>query len=155
MKQQIQVPCKVAMSARGASLIATRSIKRGEIVISLRNLQPQRLRTYQTIQVRDNHHVVEDLLAKLNHSCDPTVFVDTSAGLCVATRDIEVGEELNFFYPSTETEMAEPFQCKCQAPNCIKYVKGALDLPLHLLLGRPLAPHVTMALTAKYIKYTA
>lgn len=155
MKQQLELPCEVATSIRGASLIANRLIKRGEVVISLKNLKPQTMRTYQTIQVRDNYHVVEDFLAKLNHSCDPTVFVDTSAGLCVAIRDIEIGEELNFFYPSTETEMAEPFECKCRASNCIKYVKGALDLPLHLLIGRQLAPHVAKALAAKYIKYTA
>lgn len=155
MKENAQLPFKIVMSVRGASLVAHREIKYGEIVISLRDLKPQSLRTYQTIQVRDNHHVVEDSLAKLNHSCDPTITIDTVAGVCVAARDIEEGEELNFFYPSTETEMAEPFKCKCESVNCIEYVNGALALPVHVLIGRSLSPHVVTALKAKFSRQTA
>lgn len=155
MNQKVAVPFKVVMSVRGASLVASREIKFGEMVISLRDLKPQSARTYQTIQVEEDQHVVEDSLAKLNHSCDPTVFVDTVTGLCIAARDIKPGQELNFFYPSTETEMAEPFKCKCGSTNCIENVNGALALPLNILIGRTLAPHVVIALKAKYSRQTA
>lgn len=32
-----------------------------------------------------------------------------------ALRDIQPGDELSFFYPSTEWEMAQGFECKCGA----------------------------------------
>lgn len=43
----------------------------------------------------------------------------------VAERDIAEGDELNFFYPSTEWEMAQPFECWCGSSKCLKKVKGA------------------------------
>ena len=29
-------------------------------------------------------------------------------------KDIKAGDELRFFYPATEWEMAQPFSCICQ-----------------------------------------
>ena len=51
----------------------------------------------------------------------------------IARRDIEKGEELSFFYPSTEWEMQAPFICLCGAANCIHVVAGARFLPLSTL----------------------
>jgi SET domain-containing protein len=56
----------------------------------------------------------------VNHSCDPNV------GLVLPTnkprewgvealRDIKKGEDLTFFYPSTEWDMAQGFDCSCGA----------------------------------------
>ena len=53
--------------------------------------------------------------------------------LMIARRDIEKGEELSFFYPSTEWEMQAPFICLCGASNCIHVVAGARFLPLSTL----------------------
>ncbi|KAF8757682.1 SET (Su(var)3-9, Enhancer-of-zeste, Trithorax) domain [Rhizoctonia solani] len=45
-----------------------------------------------------------------------------------ALRDIQPGDELSFFYPSTEWDMDQGFQCRCQAQNCLGYIRGAKEL---------------------------
>jgi hypothetical protein len=61
------------------------------------------------------------------------VIVDTAQLGCYAARDIAAGEELTYFYPSTEWDMAQPFVCLCGAPQCIRLVVGAKYLPLDVL----------------------
>ena len=47
-----------------------------------------------------------------------------------ALRHIETGEAITCFYPATEWEMAEPFECHCGAPNCLGTITGAKNLSL-------------------------
>ena len=61
----------------------------------------------------------------LNHSCDPNVVINTSDMNIIAVKDISPQEELTFFYPSTEWEMDQPFECWCGSSQCLKIVKGA------------------------------
>lgn len=51
-------------------------------------------------------------LEHVNHSCEPNAIFNTTTFNFEALRDIEVGDELCFFYPSTEWAMDSPFQCK-------------------------------------------
>ena len=60
--------------------------------------------------------------------------------------DVAAGEELTFFYPSTEWEMASPFICLCGAPNCIHVVAGARFLPLSTLEQHFLNRHIREAM---------
>jgi hypothetical protein len=46
----------------------------------------------------------------------------------VALKHIQAGEELTFFYPSAEWEMAQPFNCHCGSINCLKEIRGAAFL---------------------------
>ena len=62
--------------------------------------------------------------------------------LVFAARDIGTGEELTFFYPSTEWEMSSPFICLCGATNCIHVVAGARFLPLSTLENHFLNRHI-------------
>jgi len=43
----------------------------------------------------------------------------------VGPRGLQVGDELTFFYPSTEWDMAQPFDCLCGAPTCRGRISGA------------------------------
>jgi hypothetical protein len=43
-------------------------------------------------------------------------------------QDIVAGDELTFFYPSTEWAMAQPFQCFCGANSCLHEIRGAAFL---------------------------
>ena len=43
------------------------------------------------------------------------------------------GDELTFFYPSTEWEMVHPFQCECGAADCLKWITGASATPTKTL----------------------
>jgi len=54
----------------------------------------------------------------VNHSCDPNVSVVLPANKpreweVRPLRDIKKGEDLEFFYPSTEWDMAQGFDCSC------------------------------------------
>jgi len=62
--------------------------------------------------------------------------------LLVAIRPIAEGDELTFFYPSTEWAMAEPFECGCGAGECIGRISGAREIPLSVLGRYRLNPHI-------------
>jgi hypothetical protein len=95
-----------------------------------------------TVQIDRDRHTEVGKLSALNHSCDPNVILDTEHLLMIACRDIEKGEELSFFYPATEWEMAAPFICLCGAANCIHVVAGARFLPLSILENHYLSKHI-------------
>ena len=121
-------------SAYGARLITDEPYRRGQIIyhISGHRVTPQP--TYQTIQIGPKLHIEElGVLAYLNHSCQPNTVVNTTALTVVAARDIAVGDELNFFYPSTEWEMDRPFICLCGAPQSVRLVAGAKYLAIDTL----------------------
>lgn len=90
---------------------------------------------YLTIQTGIETHItlVPDFLQYINHSCQPNVFFDTTRRELIALKDIEPHEELCFFYPSTELDMAQPFICFCGNKDCLQNIKGALHTPWHQL----------------------
>jgi len=86
--------------------------------------------TYLTVQVGTNKHILlapEDLQYS-NHSCSPNIFFDTTTMQVIALQPIEAGDELTFFYPSTEWDMAQPFQCYCGQKNCLGLIEGAAHI---------------------------
>jgi hypothetical protein len=121
-------------SAYGARLITTEPISRGHLAHRITHTRLRPRPTYQTIQVGREAHI-EDLgvIVYLNHSCQPNVVVNTTEMTITALRDIAAGEELTFFYPSTEWEMERPFVCLCGAPQCVRLVAGAKYLSIDTL----------------------
>lgn len=124
------------------TLITKQAYKKGEVICEMpsENIadKPNRF----TVQISRDKHTHVGKLAALNHSCDPNVILDTDKMVMIARRDIEKGEELSFFYPSTEWEMAAPFICLCGSTNCIHVVAGARFLPLSTLENHYLNPHI-------------
>ncbi len=130
-------------SAYGARLITTTPLARGELIHPISHYRLVDRPTYQTIQVGRDRHIEElGVLAYLNHSCRPNTHVDTTALTVTALRDIAAGEELSFFYPSTEWEMDRPFVCLCGAPQCIRLVAGAKYLSIDTLGRYPINRHI-------------
>ncbi len=115
------------------SLIAKQTYKKGEVICEIPNENILDKPTRFTVQISRDKHTHVGKLAALNHSCDPNVILDTERMLMIACRDVEKGDELSFFYPSTEWEMQAPFICLCGSPNCIHVVAGARFLPLSTL----------------------
>lgn len=125
---------EIGKSVYGARLLAVEPIKASEVVYRIEQYKLTKKPTYQTIQVGPNKHLKElGVLAYLNHSCRPNVAVNTQALTVFACRDIAPGDELSFFYPSTEWKMDRPFACLCGAPECIRLVAGAIYVPLDVL----------------------
>jgi SET domain len=67
-------------------------------------------------------------LQYINHSCEPTVFFDTASLELICLKPLQPGDELTFFYPSTEWDMSQPFVCNCQSPGCLQLINGASHL---------------------------
>ena len=121
-------------SPYGARLVTDQPIHRGELISTITGYRIVSEPTYQTVQIGAHEHIEElGVLAYLNHSCQPNTIVDTTAFTVSAIRDIAAGEELNFFYPSTEWEMDRPFICLCGAPQCVRLVAGAKHLSIDTL----------------------
>ncbi len=99
--------------------------------------------TLHSIQIGLERHI-DDIgaLAYLNHSCDPNVFIDVDCLMLRALKDIAIGDELTLFYPATEWEMAQPFQCSCGAEECLGWIGGAKYLSPRLLARHVLSPHI-------------
>jgi hypothetical protein len=97
-----------------------------------------------TLQASADEHIElsPEALSFLNHSCDPSVFVNTTRGSIVALRAIAPGDELTFFYPSTEWAMAEPFDCGCGSEACLGTIAGARDMAPGLLQRFQLNRHI-------------
>jgi hypothetical protein len=124
------------------SLITKQAYTKGEVICEIPSDNVVNKATRFTVQIGRNEHTDVGKLAALNHSCDPNVILDTENMVMVARYDIAKGDELSFFYPSTEWEMAAPFICLCGASNCIHVVAGARFLPLSTLENHFLNKHI-------------
>ena len=124
------------------SLITKQAYKKGEVICEIPKEKVVNKPDRFTVQIGRTEHTNVGKLAALNHSCDPNVILDTTKLQMVARRDIEKGEELSFFYPSTEWEMDAPFICLCGSTNCIHVVAGSRFLPLSTLEYHFLNKHI-------------
>ena len=124
------------------SLVTIRAFKKGEVIcpVPRQNVMPHPNR--YTVQIGRDLHTQVGELAALNHSCDPNVIIETEQMLLIARRAIKTGDELFYFYPSTEWEMHSPFICGCGAAGCIRVVAGARFLPCSTLEQHYLTPHI-------------
>ena len=106
---------------------AQRSYLPGDIVADFSAGQILSEPTYLTVQVGIDKHIIlqPEHLQYINHSCDPNVFFDTYTMQVVALKIISEGDEMSFFYPSTEWDMAQPLKCFCGSGNCLGEIKGA------------------------------
>lgn len=93
--------------------------------------------SYLTIQKDVDEHICLHpvFLQYINHSCSPNVFFDISTGKLVCLQDVKAGTEITYFYPSTEWDMAAPFQCQCGSSNCLEYIRGAKHIPREVIAG--------------------
>lgn len=127
------------------------------------------VKDYSTVQISKTKHIrLNSDLLYCNHSCDPNVRFTTSTLVQEPTRhsatsepsvsgaievwsirDIPAGEELRFFYPSTEWDMAQPFACSCETNKCLDRVAGAKDLPTESLKGYWLSGHIESLLAER------
>jgi SET domain len=113
------------------AFFALQSFQSGEVIAEFSAGTIAAEPTYLTVQVDVGKHITlqPEFLQYINHSCTPNVFFDTTRMELVALKEIQQGEEMTFFYPSTEWEMKQPFNCYCGSSNCVGQVRGAAFLP--------------------------
>ncbi|MBR8839241.1 MAG: SET domain-containing protein [Stigonema ocellatum SAG 48.90 = DSM 106950] len=117
------------------SLHATVNFIPGDIISNLKAKEILTYPNYLTVQLNEQEHILftSEFLHYINHSCDPNVFFDTTKRVLTCLRKIEVGEEMTFFYPSTEWSMAQEFDCHCGTQGCLGRIQGAAHLPPAIL----------------------
>ncbi|KAK2013728.1 hypothetical protein LZ32DRAFT_239321 [Colletotrichum eremochloae] len=100
--------------------------------------------TYATVQCgKDKHLNLNSDLLYINHSCEPSLIFDTgNFNILAGPKGLQPGDELTFFYPSTEWHMAQPFDCFCGTPSCRGTIGGARDMPRAQLEGLWLNGHI-------------
>ena len=123
---------------------AERDYKKNEVISDFSSSKILSKPTYLTIQLDEDKHILlkPEKLQDINHSCDPNVFFDTDAMQLVALKGINKDEELTFFYPSTEWEMAQPFSCHCGSAYCLKEIKGAAHIDKNILQRYRLSSYI-------------
>lgn len=107
--------------------------------------------TYLTVQTDIDKHITlsPSFLQYINHSCNPNVFFDTTLMEIVALREISRGDELVFFYPSTEWEMDRSFSCLCGHTDCLQQINGARFVPKKILSSYRLTDFIHKMLEGK------
>lgn len=113
---------------RENSLRSTVAFKAGDVVCDFSAKEKLTRPSYLTVQAGEEEHILlkPEFLQYLNHSCDPNVFLDPHDGVVLCLKEIQRGEELTFFYPSTEWSMDKKFECRCGARQCLGRIRGAL-----------------------------
>lgn len=112
------------------SLHAIQPFKAGDALCNFSGGKTLSQPTYLTVQVSIQEHITLNpvFLQYINHSCSPNVFFDTHSFQLLAVKNIEAGDELTFFYPSTEWKMVQPFACTCGSKNCLQLINGAAHI---------------------------
>ncbi|KAK1544446.1 hypothetical protein CPAR01_01948, partial [Colletotrichum paranaense] len=100
--------------------------------------------TYATVQCGKAKHLnLNSDLLYINHSCEPSLIFDTgNFNVLAGPKGLQPGDELTFFYPSTEWHMAQPFDCFCGTPSCRGKIGGARDMSRAQLEGLWLNGHI-------------
>ena len=126
------------------SLHATVGFMPGQVISKFSAKDILERPNYLTVQIGDRQHIMLDpeFLQYINHSCTPNVGFDPTNWVVTALRKIKIGEQLTFFYPSTEWSMDRGFDCLCQSSNCLGYIKGAAHLPLNILTKYQLSEYI-------------
>ncbi len=126
------------------ALISLDYFQQEDVICSFSNSIEVAVPTRFTVQIDNDKHVslIPQVLEKINHSCDPNVFFDVKTKELIALKEIHTGDELTFFYPSTEWDMIQPFLCFCSNSNCIGTIDGANYLSIDILEKYRLSNHI-------------
>lgn len=117
------------------SLLAAKQFSPGDVISSFSAGTTQPNADRYTVQIGEDQHItlLPEMLQYINHSCSPNAFFDTTRMVLTCLRELQPGDEITFFYPSTEWKMAEPFTCHCGSAECLNVIDGASSLPPEIL----------------------
>ncbi|KAJ8067667.1 hypothetical protein OCU04_003274 [Sclerotinia nivalis] len=104
--------------------------------------------TYATVQTDTNTHLnLNSDLLYINHSCEPSLIFDVQNHTILTSHTgLTPGQELTFFYPSTEWRMSQSFSCNCGTASCVGEISGAGQMSSRALEGKWLSGHIRRAL---------
>ncbi len=136
------------------SLHATVPFQEGQLIARFEASEVLASPNKYTVQVDDHTHIILEpsFLQYINHSCDPNLFFDTSAMEISSLRPIQAGDELTFFYPSTEYLMESPFNCMCGSNECLHSIAGAALLSPEIIHRYKFTDFIMQKLNIPYLQ---
>lgn len=111
--------------------ISLQDLDAGSLLTKLDSATPVEAPAYSTVQAGKHAHVeLNSDLLYTNHSCDPSLVFDMEKleVRVIDDRPLRRGDILTFFYPSTEWEMAQEFDCQCGSRRCLGKITGAKQM---------------------------
>lgn len=85
-------------------------------------------RRLHTLQLSSRIHLYDCwFCGLLQHSCNPSVFFDSTDLELWTLRPIAPGELLTVDYASTEDVLCRQFACTCQALHCRRWITGSQE----------------------------
>ncbi|KAL4796087.1 major facilitator superfamily domain-containing protein [Aspergillus venezuelensis] len=102
----------------------------GALFAKISSATPTQERTYSSVATRKDTQIeLNDDLVFCNHSCTPSLIFDMKAmEVRVGEKGIKKGDELTFFYPSSEWTMAQPFVCAYGAEEYLGVIEGSKSI---------------------------
>ncbi|CAD6963190.1 unnamed protein product, partial [Tilletia controversa] len=139
-------------------LVAKRDFPKGTVIAPFDSATASNDIRFSTVQVSESEHIeINSDLFYCNHSCDPSVRFVVSGSpesrVAIAERDIRSGEAMTFFYPSSEWNMDQPFDCHCGTSRCLGRIAGAAHLPASALSEYFINAHI-LRLKEKQLRAT-
>jgi hypothetical protein len=130
-------------AARSVSLV---DLPAGAVFARISNPTPASC-AYTSVQASRGLHIELNCdLVYINHSCRPTLIFDMTRWEVRVNPDLKEGlkkgDELTFFYPSTEWNMSQPFECRCKEADCRGTISGAKDTSSEVLKQYWLNTHI-------------
>jgi len=112
---------------RHRSVFSRVNLPAGQVIAEFSAKKTYSQPSYLTVQINDQEHIElwPEYLECTNHSCDPNCFFDTTSFKFITLKPVKAGEELTFFYPSTEWNMDKAFNCFCGSEQCLGTIQGA------------------------------
>jgi hypothetical protein len=122
---------KIVYNSRGSAtgVMALREFSRLSRICRVSgHLLPYRCRN--TRQLAAEIHVYDPwFLGLIKHSCDPSVFLDTSEMQIWALVDIKIGDLLTMDFAATEEKLLRQFACRCRCSKCRGWILGYDESP--------------------------
>ena len=133
------------------SMFATQDLPADTILMEYGYREILRHPSRYSVQTSMNRHIhlAPEYLQYINHSCNPNVFFDLQTMTLRTLRPIQKGEEVAFFYPSTEWAMTEAFDCLCNSEQCLGRIQGAAFLGEEILETHQLSIHIKTKLSER------
>ena len=131
--------------AFGTSVTSLVSRPPGGLFAQITESTPTDTDTYATVQSGRNIRIdLNSDLVYVNHSCQPSLVFDMARFEVRVVEDqpLRAGDDLTFFYPSSEWKMVQPFDCQCGARKCLGRIEGAATVGENVLRQYWLNDHI-------------
>jgi hypothetical protein len=140
--------------AFGSGAYSLVDLPAGAVFAKITTATPGR-KAYTSVQTgRDTHIELNSDLVFCNHSCTPSLVFDMARMevRVVDDKSLKAGDALTFFYPSSEWDMDQPFQCNCGAAECKGWISGAKTMSSEDLAAYWLNSHIEELLSERKSK---